>query len=142
MGRVERRFLKDKEVATIVGVSRATIWRWVKRGTFPVPHELGPNTTAWARDEVDTWLTQRTGANTASLPAENNAPSDEAKALSEAYEKRLRVPPTEETYTSEEWDAIWTVFGELEERRRRRQVRKQTKEELRLRSLPKAKQIV
>lgn len=141
MGRVESRFHKDKEVATIVGVSRATIWRWVERGTFPAPHRLGPNTTAWARDEVDTWLAQRTGASVASAsPADVDAPSDEAIALSKAYEKRLGVPPTEESYTPDEWNAIWAVFGELEDRKRRRQVKKQAEEERQLRSLPKAKQ--
>lgn len=36
-------------------VAAATIWRWVKRGDFPAPVSLGPQTTAWRIDELDIW---------------------------------------------------------------------------------------
>ena len=29
------------------GVSRATVWRWVKAGYLPAPVKIGPNSTAW-----------------------------------------------------------------------------------------------
>jgi hypothetical protein len=41
-------------------VAPATIWRWVKLGTFPAPVKLGgPQTTAWRVDELDAWDAQR-----------------------------------------------------------------------------------
>lgn len=41
-------------------VSPATIWRWVKQGTFPAPFKLAKQTTVWDTDEVQAWLdTQR-----------------------------------------------------------------------------------
>lgn len=40
----------------LIPVSPATIWRWVKNGTFPAPFKLGQNTTVWDADEIDQWL--------------------------------------------------------------------------------------
>lgn len=36
-------------------VAPATIWRWVKRGEFPAPVSLGPQTTAWRVEDLDRW---------------------------------------------------------------------------------------
>ena len=43
----------------LLPVSPATIWRWVKNGTFPAPFKLGQNTTVWDASEVDAWLANR-----------------------------------------------------------------------------------
>ncbi|MBX9793380.1 MAG: AlpA family phage regulatory protein [Burkholderiaceae bacterium] len=40
-------------------VAPATIWRWVKRGEFPAPVSLGPQTTAWRVDQLDAWDAKR-----------------------------------------------------------------------------------
>jgi predicted DNA-binding transcriptional regulator AlpA len=40
----------------LLPVSPATIWRWVKEGTFPVPFKLGQNTTVWVADQIDQWI--------------------------------------------------------------------------------------
>ncbi len=42
-------------------VSPATIWRWVKAGTFPAPFKLGPNTTVFDAEQVEQFLAQRAG---------------------------------------------------------------------------------
>ena len=53
------------DLATVKGktgklpVSPATIWRWVKNGTFPKPFKLGASTTVWDVEEVDKFLAQR-----------------------------------------------------------------------------------
>ncbi|MDH3461673.1 MAG: AlpA family phage regulatory protein [Burkholderiaceae bacterium] len=53
------------EIATVKGKrgrlpnSPATIWRWVKAGTFPRPFSLSPGTTVWDLDAVDEWIRQR-----------------------------------------------------------------------------------
>jgi predicted DNA-binding transcriptional regulator AlpA len=43
----------------LLPVSPATIWRFVKDGTFPAPFKLGLNTTVWDASEVDAWLASR-----------------------------------------------------------------------------------
>ena len=37
-------------------VSPATIWRWVKDGTFPQPFKLGEKTTVWNVSDVESWI--------------------------------------------------------------------------------------
>lgn len=44
-------------VVDLTGVSRPTIWRWVKADpTFPRPFHLSAGITAWDEDEVLTWI--------------------------------------------------------------------------------------
>lgn len=43
-------------VPAIVPISAATLWRWVKRGTFPAPTKIGPGTTAWHSEDVAAWI--------------------------------------------------------------------------------------
>jgi prophage regulatory protein len=43
----------------LLPVSPATIWRFVKDGTFPQPFKLGENCTVWDASEVDAWLVSR-----------------------------------------------------------------------------------
>ena len=41
------------------GVSRSTIWRWVKSGEFPAPIQLGPRAVAWPASEIEGWMAAR-----------------------------------------------------------------------------------
>lgn len=38
-----------------VGKCRQQLWRDIKAGKFPAPIELGPNSLAWHRSEIDAW---------------------------------------------------------------------------------------
>jgi prophage regulatory protein len=66
-----RRVARLSDVANTKGrqgrvpASAATIWRWVKQGTFPAPFKIGPNVTVWDLDEIDAFLAQRAGGNPA-----------------------------------------------------------------------------
>lgn len=42
--------------------NRMTLARWIKRHGFPKPVKLGPQTSAWIADEVDSWLNARAAA--------------------------------------------------------------------------------
>lgn len=59
------------EVATtkkkkgLVPASPATVWRWAAEGRFPKPFKLGPNTTVWDLDQVDAFLAQQAGGQSA-----------------------------------------------------------------------------
>jgi predicted DNA-binding transcriptional regulator AlpA len=39
--------VRQKDVEGLLGVSGATVWRWVRTGRLPAPKKLGPRTTAW-----------------------------------------------------------------------------------------------
>ena len=53
------KMLRPKELPEVVGLSRVTIWRKVRDGTFPPPIELAENAIGWPEDIIDTWLESR-----------------------------------------------------------------------------------
>ena len=61
------RVLRMRELASIRGrkgllpVSPATIWRWVKNGSFPPPFKLGEGVTCWDAAAVNKFVEQRAG---------------------------------------------------------------------------------
>ena len=50
------RFLRMPEVVKTSGLSRSTILRKERDGTFPKRVKLGANSIGWRSDEVDDWL--------------------------------------------------------------------------------------
>jgi len=44
--------LRVKQVAQEVGVSEATIYRWVSAGIFPRPVKIGPRASGWHSEDV------------------------------------------------------------------------------------------
>ena len=53
---MEQALLREPDVRAMLGVSRATLWRWRKDGGFPSPRKIGPNSIAWRREDVAAWL--------------------------------------------------------------------------------------
>ncbi len=53
------RFIRLPELLTIVGVSRASIWNYVKAQTFPQPVKLNPRLVGWRESEVQNWIATR-----------------------------------------------------------------------------------
>jgi len=57
------------ELLEIIPVSRSTLWRWVRDGTFPSPISIGPNSCSWvdcpycARvwrvEDIRTWFNEK-----------------------------------------------------------------------------------
>ena len=45
----------------LLPVSPASIWRWIKAGTFPKPHKLGQNCTVWDSAEINLWIESQRG---------------------------------------------------------------------------------
>lgn len=56
------RILRPREVATLVGLSRQTIWRLVRSGEFPAPIQLTRKSIGWKENHVMDWLERRCGA--------------------------------------------------------------------------------
>lgn len=50
------KFLRTKQVEEQLGVSRITLWRWEKAGTFPKRFYIGPNTSGWFQKDIDKFL--------------------------------------------------------------------------------------
>jgi len=48
-------FLRRKEVERIVGLSRPTIYRYIKAGKFPKPVSLGTGAVRWKQSDVVEW---------------------------------------------------------------------------------------
>ena len=56
---MENNMLNAREVVARVGLHRSTIWKRVRAGTFPAPHELGENKIGWPETEITAWLDSR-----------------------------------------------------------------------------------
>tara|TARA_B110001454_G_scaffold211112_1_gene226376 strand:- start:3939 stop:4193 length:255 start_codon:yes stop_codon:yes gene_type:complete len=49
------RFLRLPEVVALTGVSAVTIYRWQKKGEFPMRSKLGPHLIGWPEPKVIEW---------------------------------------------------------------------------------------
>ena len=58
----ELKLLSDREIAALLGVSRASVWRWTRRGLLPAPLIVGQRTRRWRRGDVEAALDKRNGA--------------------------------------------------------------------------------
>jgi prophage regulatory protein len=50
--------LSRRQVIAATTMSGPTLWRRCKDGTFPPPLKIGPNRVAWARSDVDHWISK------------------------------------------------------------------------------------
>lgn len=47
--------IRIREVCDLVGVCRATVYRWVSEGAFPRPVRISDNAVRWKVDEIEAW---------------------------------------------------------------------------------------
>ena len=52
------KLLRRPEVEAITHLSRAAIYSKMKKGTFPLPVRLGPNSVAWRAEDIDRWISK------------------------------------------------------------------------------------
>ncbi len=55
------RLISMASLVAMLGLSRSTIYKMIKDGTFPKPIKIGARRIAWRIDAVDKWLTEREG---------------------------------------------------------------------------------
>lgn len=53
--KVATTFMRLPAVMAATGMSRTTIYDWVKAGTFPKPLQIGARAVAWDEAEVAAW---------------------------------------------------------------------------------------
>ena len=61
---MESRILRCQEILERIGVSKATLYRMVKRGDFPKQCRLGSRAVGWHSQDVDAWFAQHRSAAT------------------------------------------------------------------------------
>jgi prophage regulatory protein len=64
----EKTILRAVDVASILGVSLPTLYRWIRGGSFPRGFKYGGNTVGWTRETVESWIS-----------AKQNIPAPQAK---------------------------------------------------------------
>ena len=53
------RFLRSKEVYTMIGISEANFYRMLRSGRFPAGLRLGPSTIRWRLSLVKGWMAEQ-----------------------------------------------------------------------------------
>lgn len=56
---MSEKLMRRPEVEARTGLSRSTIYEWMKRGEFPQPVKLGARLVAWRENDVTAWLEAR-----------------------------------------------------------------------------------
>lgn len=56
------------ELLATVGLSRPSVYRMMKAGTFPQQVKLGTAAVGWLRAEVEQWIAERARARSNSMP--------------------------------------------------------------------------
>jgi prophage regulatory protein len=51
--------LSPRRVCERLGISRATLWRISRKGSFPKPIKLSPNRVGFREDEIEAWIAAR-----------------------------------------------------------------------------------
>jgi predicted DNA-binding transcriptional regulator AlpA len=47
---------QSSDIMTMFGISRATLWRWVKNGTLPAPVKFGARLNVWKPDQIEDFI--------------------------------------------------------------------------------------
>jgi len=55
----ELAILRRKQVQMRTGLSRSTIYQYIKDGVFPKPVPLGPRAVGWLESDVSEWIAGR-----------------------------------------------------------------------------------
>lgn len=53
-----RQILRRKQVERMTGLSRSTIYQWMKNGYFPTPVTLGRRNVGWELSDIQDWIQQ------------------------------------------------------------------------------------
>lgn len=53
------KLLNTRQVCALLSISRTTLWRYSKDGTFPSPIILTKQRIAWREDQLNDWIKSR-----------------------------------------------------------------------------------
>lgn len=49
-------YLRVKDIQTMLGVSKSTIYRWMDERSFPAPIKFSAKAVRWKSDDIDQWI--------------------------------------------------------------------------------------
>ena len=52
-------YVRVSQLTKLIPISKASVWRKVKEGSFPKPVKLGERITAWHMNDIEAWLAAR-----------------------------------------------------------------------------------
>lgn len=52
----EDRYLRLHQVIELIPVSKSTIWRWIRAGSFPRPAKVVAKIRLWSCQDVRAWM--------------------------------------------------------------------------------------
>ncbi len=52
---MDDRLITPNELAKMMGVSRSTIWGWIKEGKLPPRKKITQRTVGWFASEIEEW---------------------------------------------------------------------------------------
>ena len=67
------KLLRMRDLTSEYGLFPATVYRWISKGSFPLPITIGSKTVAWNREEIEEWRRTRPRANIRLLAEEEGA---------------------------------------------------------------------
>jgi predicted DNA-binding transcriptional regulator AlpA len=47
---------QSADIMKMLGISRATVWRWVKNGTLPKPVKFGTRLNVWKPEQIEDFV--------------------------------------------------------------------------------------
>jgi len=68
--------LRFKEVRKVTGLSRTTIWRKERDGTFPSRRRISSNCVGWLRSSVENWVRDSVPVITSRVEASRKTPQE------------------------------------------------------------------
>ena len=51
--------VRPKATMRALGITRATLYRWIKEGRLPRPRQISTRTTGWPAAELHSWMRER-----------------------------------------------------------------------------------
>ncbi len=52
-------FLRQSQVLAIIPISKSTLWRRIRAGTFPRPIKLSARVTVWRVEDIRSWIARQ-----------------------------------------------------------------------------------
>ncbi|KFF50376.1 MULTISPECIES: helix-turn-helix transcriptional regulator [Halomonadaceae] len=53
------RLIKLKDVTSLTGLARSTIYKYISEERFPKPVSLGERNVAWVEEEIQDWILEK-----------------------------------------------------------------------------------
>lgn len=67
------KLLRMGDLKSEYGLKPASVYRWISEGSFPDPVNIGSNSVAWFREEIEAWLRSRPRAKIKRISGQGHA---------------------------------------------------------------------